>query len=316
MKLWYEQPAASWVEALPIGNGRLGGMIYGKTDSEIISLNEDTLWSGYPRERNPKDKKESFLQAMELAKSRKYHEAQGLIEAELTSGWSQSYLPLGDLLLSMKYAGEVQGYTRSLNLATAVASTEYRVDGVSYKREIFASAPDNVIVLRISADKPQCVSFSLSLVSQLRATLSTRDGCLVLLGEAPSHVEPNYVVDCENPVVYSDQEKERGMRFAAIARVTVVGGDLRYTDAAVDVEKADSAVILLNAHTSFAGYDVLPYLHGKDEVKLCMESSRAPVVKTMQACWQPISRITRATTIGYRWILERARHHTSQPISA
>jgi alpha-L-fucosidase 2 len=271
MKLWYEQPAASWVEALPIGNGRLGAMVYGKTDSEIISLNEDTLWSGYPQERNPKNKRESFLKARELAKCRKYHEAQELIEAELTSGWSQSYLPLGDLILSFEHSGEVRGYTRSLDLSTAVATTEYRVDGVTYKREIFASAPENLVVMRISADKPQSVGFTLSLVSQLRSSLSTRDGCLVMQGEAPSHIEPNYVADCDSPVVYSERDEERGMRFAAMVRVKAAGGEVSYTDAAVRVEKADCALILLNAHTSFAGYDVQPYQHGKDGVKLCAE---------------------------------------------
>ena len=87
MKLWYEQPAESWVEALPVGNGRLGAMIYGRTEREVLSLNEDTLWSGYPRDLNPQGKAGFFRKAAELAKNKKYHEAQELVEKELTSGW-------------------------------------------------------------------------------------------------------------------------------------------------------------------------------------------------------------------------------------
>lgn len=101
MKLWYEQPAKSWTEALPIGNGRLGAMIYGKTDEEIIALNEDSLWSGYPRDLNPKSRSKHFREAMELSRNRKYHEAQELIEQELTSGWGQSYMPMGDLKVNL-----------------------------------------------------------------------------------------------------------------------------------------------------------------------------------------------------------------------
>ncbi|MHB1356556.1 MAG: glycoside hydrolase family 95 protein [Anaerolineae bacterium] len=280
MKLWYEQPAASWVEALPIGNGRLGAMIYGKTESEIISLNEDTLWSGYPQDHNPNNKRESFLLAQELARARKYREAQELIEAELTSGWSQSYLPLGDLHLTMAHTGEVEGYTRTLDLARAVATVEYRVGGVSYKREMFASAPDNVIVMRITADKQHSIGFALSLVSQLRSTVSLQHGFLVMRGEAPSHVEPSYVADSQNPVVYSERDDERGMRFAAMVSVMAAGGRVSFSGSLISVEQADSAVILLSAHTSFAGFSVQPYLHGKDELNLCRQSITLACNKT------------------------------------
>jgi alpha-L-fucosidase 2 len=151
MKLWYEQPAESWVEALPVGNGRLGAMVYGRTESETISLNEDTLWSGYPRDLNPKNKAGSFRRAMELAKAGQYAEAQQFIEDELTSGWSQAYLPVGDVELAFEHAGDAAGYSRSLDLDTAVAVTEYTAGGVRYRRELFATAPDDVIVMRLTS---------------------------------------------------------------------------------------------------------------------------------------------------------------------
>lgn len=271
MRLWYEQPAAGWIEALPIGNGRLGAMVFGKTDTEVIPLNEDTLWSGYPRDLNPKNKREYFLKAMVLSKENKFHEAEELIEKELTSSWGQSYMPLGDLIIRFKHESTVSCYTRSLDLETAVAAVEYESDGAKYRREIFASAPDNVIVIRISSDKPQSISFMLGFESQLKSEIFVKDSCLVLKGEAPSHVEPDYVSDCANPVIYSDKAEERGIQFAAMARVTTCGGKVAAAASGIMVENADSAVVIISAHTSFAGFDVQPYLQGREYEIPCLE---------------------------------------------
>jgi alpha-L-fucosidase 2 len=280
MKLWYEQPAKSWVEALPIGNGRIGAMIYGKIDTEIISLNEDTLWSGYPRDLNPKNKREYFLQARELAKDKKYHEAQELIEAELTSGWGQSYMPLGDIILNFKNIGDVTSFNRSLDLSTAIATVEYCADGVNYKREMFASAPDNVIVIKITSDKPGKVNFSLEIESQLRSTVFISEGVLILKGEAPSYVEPSYSNDLENPIIYSPRDEERGMLFTAMAKISTIGGKVTYADKKVTVDSADSTLIIFNAQTSFAGYNVQPYLQGKEYERLCVEGIKCAATKS------------------------------------
>ena len=269
MNLWYEQPASRWVEALPVGNGRLGAMIFGKTDKEVLSLNEDTLWSGYPRDLNPKNKSESYRKAVMLAKSKHYHEAQKLIEQELTSGWSQSYMPLGDLLLNFEHGGSVEGYTRSLDISSAVACVEYTVSGVKYKREIFASASDNVIVINISSDQPESVNFSLNFQSRLKSAVSADNGMLVLSGQAPSYVEPSYIPNVENPVVYFDKDDECGMLFSAMAKVCVAGGELSFTASSAAVKNANSALILIDARTSFAGHDKQPYLNGKEYKSVC-----------------------------------------------
>lgn len=280
MKLWYEQPAKSWNEALPIGNGRLGAMVYGNTDIEKIPLNEDTLWSGHPVNLNPRNKREQFLQAIELAKSKKYHEAQELVEKELTSGWSQSYMPLGDLILSFNHNGMVSEFTRSLDLNTAVALVEYKVGGIQYKREMFASAPDNVIVFSISSDTPQSISLTLNFDCLLKSAVSVEDSCIVLEGEAPSHVEPIYIKDCVNPVIYSDIDEERGMLFAAMVRVMTSGGRVKHTGKGIAVENADSAVIFISAHTSFAGFDVQPYMNGMKYKEPCIKELDSVCRKT------------------------------------
>lgn len=280
MKLWYEQPAKSWTEALPIGNGKLGAIIYGKTDFEIISLNEDTLWSGYPKDLNPKNKRQAFIDAIELSKTKKYHEAQDLIEKELTSSWGQSYLPLGDLRISFKHKTVISSYTRSLDLETAVANVLYESDGITFKREIFTSAADNVLVMKMSADKPKSISFSLEFDCKLRATTASKDDIFILKGEAPSHVEPSYISDCENPIIYSEKDEDRGMLFAAMTKVVVDGGKVTYSDSAVIVDNADSAEILLTAHTSFAGFDVQPFIHGKNYEEECIRELNASYSKS------------------------------------
>lgn len=284
MKLWYEQPANEWVEALPVGNGRLGAMVFGRTDKELISLNEDTLWSGYPKDMNPEGKTKYFHRAVELSKEKKYLEAQSLIEEQLASGWGQSYLPLGDLKLDFQDGGSVEGYVRSLDISTAIASVEYLSNGIKYRREIFASAPDNVIVIRISSDKQKSVSFSLTFDCQLRSTLSVMENMLVLKGEAPSHVEPSYSDDLENPVVYADNVEQRGMLFAAMADIKATGGIIKPEETRIVVENADEAVILISAHTSFAGYNVHPFLNGRKYVEPCIDdliASRAKGYKDL-----------------------------------
>ena len=272
MKLWYKQSSKNWNQALPLGNGRLGAMVHGKTDREIISLNEDTLWSGCPENKNPKNTKKYFLQAKELTKNQEYHKAQELIENKLTSGWSQVYLPLCDMILDFKHSGAVSEYYRSLDLTTAVANVEYISDEVKYKREMFVSAPDNVVAVKITADKPQSISFSLNFQCQLKSDIHVKDGILILKGEAPSNVQQNYPSECANHAEYSDKDDERGMLFSAMAKVNLIGGNIVYSDETITIENADSALILFNANTSFAGYNIQPFLNGKEHEKLCTKN--------------------------------------------
>jgi alpha-L-fucosidase 2 len=272
MKLWYRQPARTWVEALPLGNGRLGAMVFGDTAHERLALNEDTLWSGYPRDLNPEDKAGIFRQAAELALQRRYHEAQALIEAELTSGWSQAYLPLGDLLLDFP-AGDLSepagAYTRDLDLNRAVSSVCYRQGGIRYCREAFISAAHQVLAVRLTADRPAAVSVTARLQSPLRHACAILDGDLVMTGEAPSHVEPSYSRDLEEPVVYEAEPAKRGVQFTAAVRILATGGTLAAADDGLTVQQADSVLILFSARTSFNGFQRLPFLEGAEHAESC-----------------------------------------------
>lgn len=269
MELWYKQPAKVWTEALPIGNGRIGAMVFGGMETERIPLNEDTLWSGFPRDLSPVNKQEAFRKAQDLAKAGQYHEAQALIETELTSGWSQSFLPLGELVFRNHHSGPVSEYIRRLDLSTAVASVSYTAGKVRHTREMFVTVTDQALVIRLTADIAGQVSFDLTLDSLLKHQIVVSGDVLMLHGEAPSHVDPNYV-HSNTPVVYGQLDCDRGMRFSAMIRVLHVSGTLQVEDNALCLSSADEAVILLCAQTSFTAFDTHPFIHGKDDAHLCL----------------------------------------------
>jgi alpha-L-fucosidase 2 len=271
LKLWYNQPASVWTEALPVGNGRIGGMIFGKVDEELIQLNESTLWSGGPVSGpvNPESpsylpkvreaiEREDYKQAIELAKK-----MQGL--------YTQSYLPLGDLRLKQDFNGASPvDYYRDLSLQNAVATTRFTVNGVVYKREVFASAPDRLMVVRLTASKPGQLSFDASTKSQLRFQNTTNaNNELVMRGKAPAQVDPNYYnpKDREH-VVYEDASGCKGMRFQLRLKALNKGGSVRTDTAGIHVRNATEVLLLVAATTSFNGYDKCPDQDGKDENKL------------------------------------------------
>jgi alpha-L-fucosidase 2 len=241
-------------------------MVHGRTDTEVLSLNEDTLWSGFPRDLNPKGKQDAYREVRRLSLEGRNREAQALYEAEIASGWGESYLPLGDLTLSFPHAGAISDYRRNLELSTATSTVCYRADGVGYLREIFVSAPDGVLVARLSADAPGSLSFALGMECQLRSTVSaetTAEGAFLRLhGEAPSHVEPSYSDDLAEPVVYSGLEAERGMEFVGLTKVIATGGRVTASDGGLRVEGADAALLLFDARTGFEGFSKLPRIPG------------------------------------------------------
>ena len=250
MELWYKKPAAYWEEALPLGNGRLGAMVWSGVEQEKISLNEDSLWSGYPQSHDIPGAEKYYEEARRLAREKKYCEAQALIEENVLGQYTQSYLPLGELILDMVHPeGEVSDYRRWLDLEKAMCGLRYSVGNVSYAREAFVSAPDQVMVMRISADKAGKVSLRAGYTCQLRATVSVEDGCMVLDGIAPSQVDPSYVKS-EDPVIYEEDPKKKGMRFCAMLTIRQKGGTVTELPEGLEVAGADSVTLCLAARAS------------------------------------------------------------------
>lgn len=269
MELHYTSPASYWEEALPLGNGRLGAMVWSGTGEERLSLNEDSLWSGYPQCHDVEGAAEHYPEARRLALAGQYREAQAYIEDHLLGKYTQSYLPLGDLALRMDHSGEnTENYRRSLALDRAVSRLQYTADGVTHTREAFVSHPDQVIVLRLTADRAGAISFRAGLHCQLRSGVRAGGNRLVLEGIAPSQVDPSYV-DSSNPVIYKEQPEKKGMRFAAVLSVEPEGGTLRADGQELCVESADSVMLRLCARTSFNGPFRQPFTDGLDEQALC-----------------------------------------------
>jgi len=242
LTLWYAHPAGQWTDAMPIGNGRLGAMVFGKVSDERIQLNEDTLWDGYPRDTTNPEALAALPEVRRLLFEGKNAEATKLA-GEKMMGRPQgvkSYQSLGDLHLQFAHAGNVTEYRRSLSLDTGVAGTTYIVDGVRFTREVFASTPDNVIVIHIAADKPASITCTATITRQQDANcVSEGDNQIALRGQIKrKHHETGQNV---------------GVKFRAQVLAKAKGGTISSKDGRLQVERADEMLLLIAAATSYRG---------------------------------------------------------------
>ena len=190
-KLWYDSPAQVWTEALPLGNGRLGAMVYGNPASEQIQLNEETIWAGRPNNNANPEAREWIPKIRQLVFEGKYREAQDMCTAHVKSATNQGmpYQPFGDLRISFPGHGRYDNYCRELSLDSARTIVRYSVDGVNYTRETFASFPDQVIVTHITADRPGSVTFNASLTSPHPDVMIASEGDEITLSGISSNHE-------------------------------------------------------------------------------------------------------------------------------
>ena len=277
--LWFSQPAAQWADALPVGNGRIGGMVYGYRTTERIALNEDTLWSGFPRGgtrpfeghngndgadpslwpgnwNNPAAKEHLSLVRKAVLVDKNYHLA-GEEAKKMQGCFNQAYEPLGDLEIEMHHGDSATYYRRSLDLDTAVATVE---EG-GFTREVFVSAPAQVMVVRIrpAVCAGLClVGATIRLKSRLQSkSAAPTDRTLELTGKAPSESIPNYI-GSKNPIRYSEVEGE-GMHFAAALEATAPGGTIvQQADGGLVIEKASEIVLYIGLATGYKGYAAAP----------------------------------------------------------
>jgi alpha-L-fucosidase 2 len=283
LTLHYDAPAKAWTEALPIGNGRLGAMVFGGVDEELLQLNEATLWSGGPVQKNVNPRAHEFLAPARAALARGEYGRAGDLVKNMQGYFSQSYLPLGDLLLEQDTgAGGVSGYRRELDLRTAVTATEFIKGGVQYRREAFASAPGQLIVVRLTANARHKISFTLRVRTPLRGTSSINNGVMVLSGRAPTQVDPSYFGTNAVPVVYDPDDTCRGMRFELRVAPRVVGGTTQFETGQVTVKGADEVVLLISAATSFNGFNSCPFSDGKDERQANIQALAHAASQTFQ----------------------------------
>ncbi len=263
LTLWYEKPAAQWIDALPIGNGRLGAMVFGGGEDgaphkELLQYNEDTLWSGQPRDGNNPDAK-NHLAAVRAAVLEKqdYHLADQICH-KMQGLFAESYQPLGNLRLELTHSAPTQNYRRQLDLDTAIATTTYEVAGVHFQREAFVSAAGQAIILRITASKPHQLNATLTLDSPLQKSVTTLpNNRLQLTGKAAAHIAGAGHPHSEQPVTLSDAPGE-GMYFASILQLQLEDGTATANSTSITIANATSLTILITAATGYRGFQSKP----------------------------------------------------------
>jgi alpha-L-fucosidase 2 len=240
LSLWYRQPATKWVEALAVGNGRIGAMVFGGINRERLQLNEGTLWAGGPYDPVNPQAREALPEVRRLVFEGKYGEAAKLVSEKVMSKplGQMQYQTAGDLILTFPESDSVKNYRRDLNLDRAVASVEYTAGGIWYGRQVFASPADQVIVVRLSADKRKAISFTAGLESPQKVTVETESGnTLVMRGENAG-----------------SQGIHGALKFQVRVKVLADGGSLNASSNAVAVTNAQSVTILIAAATSYRNY--------------------------------------------------------------
>ncbi len=242
LSLWYPRPAKEWLEALPVGNGRLGAMVFGGAVEERLQLNEGTVWAGGPHDYANPEGPAALPEIRRLVFAGEWEAAQRLAEQKF-NGKPQGQAPyqtVGDLKLTFPdLTGEAAGYRRTLDLNDAVVRTDFSVNGVRHRREVFASYPDQVIVLRLTADKPGQQSFSAIFSSSMKATaLGSGNDTIALGGKG------------------SDAGGTPGsVRFTALARAKAEGGTVTVDGSRLVVSGADSVTLLVSMASSYKNYE-------------------------------------------------------------
>jgi alpha-L-fucosidase 2 len=241
LSLWYRRPAQAWVEALALGNGRLGAMMFGGVAEEQLQLNEDTLWGGGPHDPSNPDALRALPEVRALIFGGKYRQAHEIVDKRMLGKppAQAPYQTVGSLLVRFPSANTVDGYRRDLSLDEAIARVAYTANGVRYTREAFASPVDQVIVLRLTADKPKSLSFSIGMVTPQSASVSSEAGGTLVLGG----------MNGKGPAGPGALQFRARVRVLAPHAVIASSGD------EIAVKAADSATILVAIATSYKRYD-------------------------------------------------------------
>jgi alpha-L-fucosidase 2 len=247
MLLWYRQPSEKWLEAMPMGNGLLGAMVFGGTQKERIALNESSFWSGRPHDYDDPEAIKYFPQIRDLVFAGRFQEAEKMADEHFFGipKAQQAYQPLGDLLLSFEGVEKVDDYRRELDMETGVATIHYRAGDVTLTREVFVSYPDRLIVVRVTADKPGRISVLAQFKSHYLDGVTAKPGKLVMEGCWQGPMAKDWLIA---PV------EGNGIRFQAALAAIPDGGQSEATDAGVRIVGANAVTFLVTAATSFVNY--------------------------------------------------------------
>lgn len=285
--LWYTQPASNWNEALPIGNGHLGAMVFGTVDKEVLALNDNTLYSGEPSTswKNVRIT-DTYAQVLDSLRAGKFAYATDFVRKHWLGRLHQNYQPLGEWNIQNHAAGEVEEYRRELDLEEAVVRVSYRQDGVRYTREVFASHPDDVIVMRWKADRKNALDVTVSLKTvHPNAAFSVTDNGLAMSGQAPGYAERRTLKQLEDwgctdrhpelfhadgsrkydkQVLYGDEINGMGTFFESRVKVVAPKACIRRTEEGLRISETNELVFVFASATSYNGFDKSPSKEGRD----------------------------------------------------
>ncbi len=263
-RIWFNQPAAFFEEAFPLGNGRIGVMVYGNPKTDKISLNEITLWGGYPKNPNMNPEAASYLPKIrEALFSENYKLADSLIRF-VQGYFSASYAPFGNLQLQFDVQSPTN-YLRELDIEDGIAKVNFDADNTHYTREYFVSHQDQLLYIKLSAQGKHKMNFSIRMNSLLQSSTATEPNTFILKGNAPSHAEPNYRGKMANELQY---DTTLSMRFYGQTTIIFNDGKTNRDDSSLQVSDATSVLLAVSLATSFNGANNNPATQGKDEKKL------------------------------------------------
>lgn len=262
--LWYDKPASKWVEALPVGNGRLGAMVFGRAEKERIQLNEESVWAGPPYPEAKEGMYEAIEETRKLIFAGQYQKAEQTAQASLPPRISpRSHQTLGDLNLTFDIEGEMSGYRRQLNLNTAIATTTFAADGVKYSREVFSSPVDQVLVVRITADQPKKISVKAALSRPVDFDVhAIGDDMLEMYGQV------------------TQKGKHKGVMYSAICKARADGGTVSSNGSALDIRNANSVTLYLAAATDYNKENPFKPLPKKHASRLCKKQISQAIRKS------------------------------------
>ncbi|MBL0736452.1 glycoside hydrolase family 95 protein [Flavobacterium sp. GN10] len=265
--LWYKQPAEFFEESLVLGNGKMGATVFGGANSDKIYLNDITLWSGEPVNANMSPDAYKNIPAIREALQNENYKLAEELNKKVQGKNSESYAPLGTLEINNSEKGKAVNYHRELDLSNAISKISYEMAGIKYTREYFVSAPDKVMIIKLTVDQKGALNFDINLKSLLQSNVEVRNNILILRGSAPIHENAGY-----NVLPKYLNLKDRGTKFTGLVQIKKTDGTVTSSRETLTLKDATEAIIFVSVATSFNGFDKNPASEGLDDVSIALQN--------------------------------------------
>ncbi|MFQ6602291.1 glycosyl hydrolase family 95 catalytic domain-containing protein [Flavobacterium sp. C3NV] len=273
--LWYNQPAEFFEESLVLGNGKMGATVFGGANSDKIYLNDITLWSGEPVNANMNPEAYKNIPAIrEALKNENYKLAEEL-NKKVQGKNSESYAPLGTLEINNSEKGKAVNYRRELDISNAISKVSYELNGIKFTREYFVSAPDQIMVIKLTSSIKGGLNFDINLKSLLKSNVEVRNNILVMTGVAPIHENAGYQI-----VPKYQKIQDRGTRFTTLIQIKKTDGKVTSSRDFLSLKDATEAYVYVSVATSFNGFDKNPATEGLDDVSIALQNLNKAYAKS------------------------------------